>query len=93
MSDLLLQFFIGLVVGLIISGLFDAILYFIPKFRKKYWHSHPKFFSYHFHHSLFGLFFIGVSLFTSVLFTGVGIGIIIVHTITDKRGLVFIEKS
>jgi len=81
----------GIVVGFILSSVMEYIM-FNNKFLRKYW-DHPKlFFKYHFHHSFYGLIIAIVSLIFNMIFlAGVGIGMIISHTIADKK-LVFIEK-
>ncbi len=91
---------IGLLSGLFITWLFELVLKTNKKLRNKYYKHHEIFFGYHIHHSTFGLLFIFLSIILfltdqkiSAVFTfWLGIGIIILHTISDGR-FVFIEKQ
>lgn len=90
----------GLLFGLLITWLFELVLKTNKKLRNKYYKHHKILFGYHVHHSAFGLIFIVLSIIlfltnqkTSALFVfWVGVGIIILHTVSDGR-FVFIEKQ
>lgn len=91
---------IGLVFGVAITWMFELVLKSNLKFRKKYYEHHKIFWGYHIHHSTFGLVFIALNVIlflidkktTDLIYTAIGVGIIIMHTISDGR-LVFIEKQ
>lgn len=91
---------IGVALGVTITWLFELVLKTNKNLRKKYYSHHKIFWGYHIHHSTFGLAFIllNVILFlidrktTDLFYTALGIGIIIMHTISDGR-IIFIEKQ
>lgn len=87
------EIFTGLIIGLFFTGLFEFIVYFN---FKNVWDNPQTYFGYHIHHSVVGLISIIIGLFfinrlrVAYFLVGLGLGIIILHTITDGR-LVFIE--
>ncbi len=90
------SFVYGILAGLLITGFFELIIYFY--LGVEYWNNPKTYFGYHLHHSLFGLLsgVLGAILYqkrksTGLFLIGLGIGIIILHTITDGR-LIFLEK-
>ena len=93
-------FLIGLLFGMVITRLFEFILTTNKNLRNKYYKHHKIFWGYHIHHSTYGILFIVISIIlflinqkTSALFwLALGIGIIIIHTISDRR-FIFIEKQ
>ncbi len=87
----MVTFIIGFLVGFIPTLIIDLILKCNKSLRKKYWDNPRLIFGYHFHHSLIGLLLLVIGFFTSILLLGVGLGIIVSHTISDRR-LIFIEK-
>ena len=99
MTNLLLSIN-GLVLGLLVTLLFEMILKTNKKLRDRYYRRHEVLLGYHVHHSTFGLvaFFISIWLFLignnsgSLFVVWFGVGIIIVHTISDGR-FVFIDKQ
>ena len=90
----------GLVFGLLLTLMFEFFLKTNKRLRRKYYWHHNIFLGYHTHHSIYGLFFIaiGITLYfmenTSafLFFVLTGIGVIIVHTISDGR-FIFFEKQ
>jgi len=93
-------FLIGLLFGMVITRLFEFILKTNKNLRNKYYKHHKIFWGCHIHHSTYGILFIVISIIlflinqkTSALFwLALGIGIIIIHTISDRR-FIFIEKQ
>jgi len=91
-------FILWLLVGITATNLLEWILKSNKTIREKYWdHSIPVL-GYHLHHSCLGLVLLVIGLLlvlrgdsrgTSCL--GFGLGLILVHTFTDKK-LVFVEK-
>ncbi len=86
-------------IGVLITIVFEFILQTNKKLRDKYYRRHKILFGYHVHHSTVGLLMVvlGLLLFTSHAVAafnsiGLGVGIIIMHTISSKR-FVFIEKE
>ncbi len=88
----MISFVFGLLIGLVVTGLFEAILYFV--LGKEFWHADRVFLGYKIHHSVVGALAIlcGLVLGINLFWIGIGIGIIVMHTITDGR-LVFIERK
>jgi len=82
---------IGLLIGFVISFLFDLISFRIKPLKKRFWDNPVTFFGYHIHHSFYGLIITLFGLISFPFLIGFGIGMIISHTVSDKR-LVFIEK-
>ena len=86
----------GLLIGLITTSFIEVIIFNVPYLRENYWDNPKLIFGYHFHHSLLGLLFVITGLFAPLkknrrlLLIGIGLGIIIIHTISDGR-LIFIE--
>jgi len=85
--------FAGIVLGLSITMFLEYMIYLI---FQNFWY-HPKmYFGYHIHHSVYGLLIMAVGMFLYTkprafyLFMGLGLGIIVAHTLNDGR-LVFIE--
>lgn len=99
MSNILLIFGLSLASGIAATWLFETILKTNQGFRRKYYKNHNIVFGLHFHHSTYGIFFSVVSMLLlllglvdlSLFFVGFAIGIIVVHTISERR-FVFIEK-
>ncbi len=91
---------IGLLLGIILTWLFELVLKNNKKLHKKYYEHHKLFWGYHIHHSTYGLASIIISLVLFLLnersvdmfYLAFGIGIIIQHTISDGK-FVFIEKQ
>jgi hypothetical protein len=90
----------GFLLGLFVTLLFEFVLKSNRKLRNRYYRHHEILFGYHVHHSTFGLLAIVISL---LLFMGhqqthaififwFGVGIIVLHTISDGK-FVFIEKQ
>jgi len=98
--NIILLFSIGLFLGIIATLLFELILKTNKKLYHRYYQHHKIMFGYHIHHSTYGLIaiLISVVLFltneisSAIFYLALGIGIIIVHTISDGR-FVFIEKQ
>ena len=96
----IISFLIMIFVGITITFIFEMVLKTNKKFRKKYYKDHAVIFGYHIHHSTYGLlcFIIsGVYLLYgqsahSTNMLALGIGIIITHTISEKK-FVFIERQ
>lgn len=91
-------FLLSTVLGFIYCWIFEIIMIEDKEIRNKYWDHHIPIFGYHMHHSMYGvvLILIGViSLIFSnsiaLLFAGLGWGIILRHTKTDRK-IVFVEK-
>jgi len=90
----------GLMFGLLITLMFEFFLKTNKRLRRRYYWHHNVFLGYHTHHSIYGLFFIIIGIvlyfmgnipaFLFSIFSG--IGVIIVHTISDGR-LIFWEKQ
>lgn len=77
----------------------ELALYSHPLLRQRVWDNPITFFGYHFHHSTFGLGFVVFGLekpmaqsLENILLIGIGIGIILMHTINEGR-FVFAEKN
>ena len=94
-----MEFFLGLIIGATITALADGVLYFNKRLRSQYWNNPKTFHGYHIHHSVLGIILIIASgllmIFGneySFFLFGLGVGIIVVHTIMDGR-LIFIEKK
>src|SRR3989344_5778811 len=91
---------ISTLVGIILTHIFESILQTNKTLKQKYYERHKLFFGFHVHHSTFGLLCFVVSLvlfFTQrntpgIIWVGLGLGIIIMHTLSDGR-FVFIEKE
>lgn len=90
----------SIAVGIAITWIFEYILKTNHVLREKYYKQNNIIFGYHVHHSNYG-----IALFVSALITlklnyptaplvlfGMGIGIIIMHTISEKK-FVFIDKQ
>lgn len=92
-------FLISVVSGLSVTFLFETILKTNRRFRQKYYKNNNIVFGLHFHHSIYGIFFVIISILLllinkidlSLASVGFGIGIIIIHTISERR-FVFIER-
>ena len=84
---------IGLLLGIVLTWVFELILKTNKKLREKYYRRHKLFWGYHIHHSTFGLVFIALNVVlflmdkkpTDLIYTAIGVGIIIMHTISDGR--------
>ncbi len=93
------EFTFYLVAGLIITRIFEISLLRIKFLKKHFYDDHKSFFGYRFHHSCYGAALIILGLTQndittkySLPFFGFGLGIILMHTLTDKR-FIFIEKA
>ena len=90
----------GVLLGIVVSHLFELSLKNNKTLRRKYFRNHEVIFVYHVHHSMYGLgsMIIGIILYANnvatlpLFFIALGVGIIIMHTIFDGR-FVFIEKE
>lgn len=93
-----MSFLIGLAFGSVFTVLVEIFLIYIPFFRK-YVVTNPRLvFGYQIHHSTLGLIIVLLGLILLLLgksggsmVVGFGIGMILVHTISDGR-FIFIEK-
>lgn len=91
---------IGLVSGIVLTWVFEFVLKHNKKLRHRYYWHHQLFRGWHIHHSIYGIFFIllNIAMFlyehemTDFFYTALGVGIIIMHTISDGR-FIFIEKQ
>jgi hypothetical protein len=91
-------FLFGLLGGILLTWLFELILKTNKKLKQKYYTHHQIFLGHHVHHSIYGLIFILVSIIlffnhqpeSAVFCTGTGFGIILQHTVSDRR-FVFID--
>ena len=98
--EIVIIFIKGLLLGLVLTWLFELVLKTNKKLRKIYYQPHKIFFGYHIHHSTYSflpliwsivLLFQNKTIF-ALFYFGIAIGIIVMHTISDKR-FVFIEKQ
>lgn len=89
---------LGIGIGIIVTYILEQILQRNKALRNEFWEHHRPILGYHIHHSTLGIPFIIVGLMNpfnnglGLLIVGVGIGIIVMHTITSKE-FTFIEKS
>ena len=90
-------FLLGLLIGIVATGLLEGVVFSDQTLKEKFWDNPGIIFGYHVHHSTLGILGIitgFILLFrrshAAYLLLGIGLGIIIIHTITDGR-LVFIE--
>ena len=91
---------LGIAFGLSVTWIFEFILKTHDGLRKRYYERHNIFLGYHVHHSVYGLisillalnFFLTDHFFVGLFFIGVGIGVIIMHTLSENK-FVFIEKE
>ena len=87
----------GIMFGSILSGLLEAPFMLISPLRRRFW-DHPFLLAgYHVHHSVLGLFILVLGCILAIrksqnalFWIGLGIGIIVLHTLTDGR-LIFVE--
>ncbi len=100
MKEILTTFFIGLVFGIIPFGLIEVIGKSVPLLKENFY-DNPKqlILGYHVHHTVLGLISIVWGIYSILqksskpyFWIGLGLGMIIIHTIADGR-LVFIEKQ
>jgi len=92
--------FIGLMVGLCATIIFEFILKSNKWLWHRYYQHHFVIAGYHVHHSVYGLLFIlaGIILYfyqgfnTALFYIMIGFGIITQHTLSAKGRVVFIEK-
>ena len=92
-------FLFWVVAGMFATWIFEFILKTNKSLRHRYYKLHSDFLGFHLHHSLYGILFV---LFSFVLFdtkyenwflyTAFGVGIIAMHTISEKQ-FIFIEKE
>lgn len=81
----------GFIVGFILTKFYEWVYLILNKKLKK--QIIVKLKGFHIHHSIYGLFFIGLSTGLKNLFLlGIGLGIIVQHTIFDKK-FTFIDKN
>ncbi len=93
-------FVLNIIIGIAATWIFEFILKTNRKLRERYYKRHEILFGYHVHHSTIGLLFLAASVILFLLgeissflmISGIGIGIIIMHTISSHR-FVFIEKE
>ncbi|MGA2417760.1 MAG: hypothetical protein ABSF55_00755 [Candidatus Staskawiczbacteria bacterium] len=98
--NIILIILAGLLTGWVATILFEFILKTNKELRAKYYRHHEILFGYHVHHSAYGLIFIIIGIIfylknnfpDSLFYIALGIGIILQHTISDRR-FVFIEKQ
>ena len=91
---------IGLLFGIVATLIFESFIKANKKLKNKYYRRHNILFGYHAHHSVYGLVLgvLGIVLDLTddkpiaYFFLAAGIGIILVHTISERR-FVFIEKK
>jgi len=87
-------------VGLAITFIFEYTLKTNKSLRNKYYRQKNVVLGYHIHHSNYGLALFFAALITNILgystaplvLFGMGIGIILMHTISEKK-FVFIDKQ
>ena len=91
-------FLFWVVAGIFTTWIFELILKSNKSLRNKYYRHQDAFMGFHVHHSVYGLLLIlfSVVLFITdyenwALYAAFGIGVIIMHTISESR-FVFIEK-
>ena len=97
---IIIKFVISILCGLIATEIFELILKSNKKWKAKYYRHHEILFGYHAHHSVYGLFmfafgaifFIFNQKILSLIMLGIGIGIIFMHTVSERR-FVFIERQ
>lgn len=98
--EIILIFIKGLLFGITITWLFELVLKTNKILKAKYYSPHKVYFGYHVHHSCFSfpviiwsivLFFQNQKLY-ALFILGIAIGIIVMHTISDKR-FVFIDRQ
>jgi len=100
MNNLIFVSLISLLVGIIITYVFELILKTNKKLRNKYYNRHNILWGHHVHHSTYGLLFmlIGIALYflgnsdSALNSIMCGIGVIIQHTNSDGH-FVFIERQ
>ena len=98
--NIILLFSVGILFGMIVTWLFELVLKSNKWLRNRYYRHHKIIFGYHVHHSMYGLIAIVVSIIlflikqeeSAIFYLAIGIGIVIVHTISDGR-FVFFEKQ
>ncbi len=91
---------LSILTGLAITWIFEYILETNKSLRNKYYKHKEIILGYHIHHSNYGLALFAASLITyylgyanaSLILFGLGIGIILMHTISEKK-LVFIDRQ
>ena len=90
----------SILAGILMTWIFELVLKTNDILYEKYYTHNSVMFGYHFHHSTYGLaLFVssGIMLLIGydtapLVLLGMGIGIIVMHTISDGR-FVFIEKQ
>lgn len=92
-------FWLALVIALIGTSIFDYALLHNRYLREHLWDNHLIIFGYHFHHSSYGLICFIIATYHWIadkphiaFYIGFGIGIILMHTISEKA-FVFIERE
>lgn len=87
-------------IGIIATWAFELILQKNRRLRERYYRRHEVLFGYHVHHSTVGLLLVAAGIvlwllnkeFPSLVALGLGVGVIIMHTISSGR-FVFVEKE
>jgi len=91
LASTMFYFILGLPLGVIATVLYEHGFRLVSRARKR----EPiiRLGRFHLHHSLYGLLFIACSFLTHLPFlSGIGLGVIFKHTVTEKR-FVFIDRS
>jgi len=90
MFEKIKKFLLGLIIGISATFIFEWIIISNEYLKREFWDHPKKIFGLHFHHSLVGLIFIiiGITFINKnilkfFLFFGIGLGIIIIHTLSD----------
>jgi len=91
---------IGLLFGIVATLIFESFIKANKKLKNKYYRRHNILFGYHAHHSVYGLVLSALGIILdltndrpiSYFLIAAGIGVILVHTISERR-FVFIEKK
>lgn len=82
---------LGFISSFLIFYLFDQVCLHIKYLKNRFWDNPVTLFGIHIHHSFYGLIIALIGIVQFPFLIGFGLGMIIEHTITDKR-LIFIEK-
>jgi hypothetical protein len=94
---MVIEIVLGIGVGILVTFTLEQVLQRNKRLRNEFWEYHKPILGFHVHHSTFGIpvILLGLSLFPrkeSFLLIGIGLGIIIMHTITSRE-FIFIERS
>lgn len=92
-------FWLAFLIALVGTSIFEYMIQHNGYLRDRLWENHLVIMGYHFHHSMYGLLSLMVATYRwfldkphAAFFLGVGIGIILMHTITEKA-FVFMERE